>query len=377
MKWNQTRADGVRNYSNNGRWISFCGYCYSYYTHDHRDMSNKLSAYGYSTNFWNPVYDADDDDNNGRWEEMEVTAVNSSFPAVDSVFYFYSYFQRKAAGSGTLYETPQISAWCPAIGEYDTYRYDSSQSLGYYTYGLSQKEIAEISPAGTPYTITLYPNEQFPVHVFHRQGALTMSAALEYSLQSKQDLEAYVQYARTYPLQELRKANVERALTVVTFNRLMSEEEVDALLAATQDSVAGIKAVYVNARDPDPATRIWTVGILDLQGKPYASALQELVADITSNGLHERGSIEFHLDGIAAVTTWLPLDAVEFLNSHESVYLADPSPSYLRLIASRTKKAEQIRVNLEQVELLPDGLPSFIQASYNDIYPYLRLFASD
>lgn len=231
--------------------------------------------------------------------------------------------------------------------------------------------------AGTPYTITLYPNEQFPVHVFHRQGALTMSAALAYSLQSKQDLEAYVQYARTYPLQELRKANVERALTVVTFNRLMSEEEVDALLAAAQDSAVGIKALYVDASDPNPATRTWTVGILDLQGKPYASALQELVADITSNGLHERGSLELHFAGIPAVTAWLPLDAVEFLNSRESVYLADPSPSYLRLVASRTREAEQIRANLEQVELLPDGLPSFIHASFNDVYPYLQLFAGD
>lgn len=114
-----------------------------------------------------------------------------------------------------------------------------------------------------------------------------------------------------------------------------------------------------------------------MQGKPYASALQELVADITSNGLHERGSLEFHFEGIVAVTVWLPLNGVEFLNSHEAVYLADSSPSYLRLIASRTKEAEQIQANLEQVELLPDGLPSFIHASFNDVYPYLRLFASD
>lgn len=376
MKWNQTRADGVRNYSNNRRWIWFCGYCYSYYTHDHRDMSNKLSAYGYSTNFWNPVADADDDDGNGRWEEIEVTAVNSSFPAVDSVFYFYSWFQRRAAGYGTLYETPQISAWCPAIGEYDTYYYDSSQSLGYYTYGPSRKETDETSPVGTTYTITL-PSEPFPVHILGHEGVPIIDAALEYSLQSKEDLKAYVQYARTYPLQELRKANAERALTVVTFNRLMPEGQVDALLAAAQDSVVGIKALYIDASDPNPATRTWTVGILDLQGNPYASALQELVADLTSNGLRESGSPEFHFEGIVAVTAWLPLDTVDFLNSHESVYLADPSPSYLRLIASRTREAGQIQANLKQVELLPDGLPSFIRASFNDVYPYLQLFAGE
>ena len=381
MKWNQTRADGVRNYSNNRRWIWWCGYCYSYYTHDHTDMSNKLSAYGYSTNFSNPVPDADDDDGNGRWEEIEVTAVNSSFPSVDSVFYFYSYFQRMAAGYGTLYETPQISAWSPLQGEYNTYLYDSHQNLGYYTYGgygLSRAETDEISPAGTPCTITLYPSEQFPVHVFHHEGVPTITAALEHSLQSKQELETYIQWARTYPLQELRKANVERALTVVTFNQPMPGEEIDNLLAATQGSGVGIKAVYVNANDPNPATRMWTVGILDLQGKPYANALQELVADITSNSpLHERESIEFHFAGIVAVTAWLPLDAVEFLNSRGSVYLADPLPSYLRLVASRTEEAEQGQANLEQVELLPDGLPSFIHASFNDVYPYLQSFAGD
>jgi hypothetical protein len=57
--------------------------------------------------------------------------------------------------------------------------------------------------------------------------------------------------------------------------------------------------------------------------------------------------------------------------SHEAVYLADPSLSYLRLIASRTKEAEQIQANLGQVESLLDGLPSFIHASFNDVYPWM------
>lgn len=377
MKWNSTRASGVRNYSNNRKWIWFCGWCYSYYTHDHTDMSNKLSAYGYATNFWSPYIDVDDDNGNGRYEEIEVVAVNSGFPSTDGEFYFYSYFTRKSSGSGTLYETPQISARNPVTGEYDTFHYDGHQNLGYYTYGLGQEGATEETiDLGAPYTITLNPNGQFPVHILGHENAPTMTVDLEHSTGDAQALTNYVQWARTYPLQELRKANVERALTVVTFRQPTAMSAVDTLLAATQGTVVGVKAVYVNENDPNPATRVWTVGIVDLEGKSYAGGLQELVADVSSNVSQDGGNMNLRPSGIVALTVWLTPDEVDLLNSNKAVYLADATPSYLRLVAAGTEKAAQSQASLEQVEPLPDGIPSFIQASYNDVYVEMQTFAS-
>lgn len=85
MQWNQSRADGVRAYSNNRNWIWFCGNCFSYYTHDHTDMSGRLNAKAYATNFPNASIDLDDDDSNGRWEEIEATSVNQSFPTLSLI----------------------------------------------------------------------------------------------------------------------------------------------------------------------------------------------------------------------------------------------------------------------------------------------------
>jgi hypothetical protein len=87
MTWNKTRADGVRQYSNNTQWIWFCGLCPAYYTHDHKDKSNRLSAYGYATNFPSPKIDTDDDDHNGNLEEFEITAVDKNFPQINSQYY--------------------------------------------------------------------------------------------------------------------------------------------------------------------------------------------------------------------------------------------------------------------------------------------------
>lgn len=88
----------------------------------------------------------------------------------------------------------------------------------------------------------------------------------------------------------------------------------------------------------------------------------------------ERPNLE--MQGIVAITVWLPLDTVDFLNTHKLVYLADASPSYLRLVASDTKEAERVRTSVE-VELLRDGLASFIRPSFNDVYPELQVFSTD
>jgi hypothetical protein len=372
MKWDQTRADGVRNYSNNRHWIWFCGYCYAYYTHDHTDMSTKLDGAGVGSNFPNPQYDWDDDDQNGWEEETEVVSVDQDFPVTDAEYLFKSYYLRRASGNGELYETPAVSAWSPAHGEYDTYHSDSHETLGYYTYG-SRQENAGIPATGSPYTATVSVG-RFPVHIWGIEGAPTMSVGLGYPLGDGNDLAAYASWARTDPASVLRKADVAEALTVVTFYGPVSPSLVDKLLGrAGGTSVEIVKAVYVDVNNPDPATNIWT-----LQTKvedEYAKQLDELaaaIADEERNDDEEEPDLDLEMQGIVAITAWLSLDRVDFLNRHGMVYIADTSPSYLRLVASGTEHAQDMQ--REGVELLRDGFATFIRPSFNDSYPELQLF---
>ena len=123
MQWNQTRADGVRKYSKDNK----------YYTHDHTDMNDKLNGWAMWSNFPNPKFDWDDDNNDRLDEESEVVSVNKEFPKTNTTYYFDTYYKRSKSGTGKLYETPAISKkscwWC----EYNTVQYDSNQTLWYDT----------------------------------------------------------------------------------------------------------------------------------------------------------------------------------------------------------------------------------------------------
>ena len=83
MNWNPDHAQNVRDYSSGG----------DYYTHDITDMSDHLNGWCLWTNFPSPYYDWDDDDDDGKWEETEVVAVDTNFPVDNQYYSVNSYFQ--------------------------------------------------------------------------------------------------------------------------------------------------------------------------------------------------------------------------------------------------------------------------------------------
>lgn len=350
MKWNQTRATGVKAYSGTSKWIVWCGFCKSYYTHDHSDMSNKLHAVAMASNFSSPKFDFDDDDNNGWNDEAEVVAVNSSFPSVGAEYYFYSYFQRRKSGSGTVQETPAISAKPIWSSEYQTWYHDSYQSLSYTT-GLGP---ISLNPEQTVVKVTrdtLLENTQ-------------MSTVLD-----------YVAWAKTVPVDALTQAGVSQALTVVTFNAPMTAASLrDLGLIPNGYQIEMVKAVYLDSRNSDPLSNVWTIQLLVQNNDPFGelSAIERATEQQRFRGAGNR-SIQLQMQGVVAVAMWLPLGMVNQLNAQPSVFVADASPSLARLITNDGLTLEQLD-DIEGAELAPDGLSSALHVDLSDVYAELQAF---
>lgn len=121
--WNTTHRNGIQNYVQNNGWR---------YTQEINDSSGNLNATGqYVTGFPNPKYDKDDDDNNRRWEEAEVTADNTSFPTAGysyvNVMMFSRWYEQCTkscaywwdADSGVFWHLSQMSSWSGLQGEWN------------------------------------------------------------------------------------------------------------------------------------------------------------------------------------------------------------------------------------------------------------------
>jgi len=194
-----------------------------------------------------------------------------------------------------------------------------------------------------------------------------MKVEMDYSLQSGKALAVYASWASTYPVAELRKADVKQALAVVTFNQPVPPDELKRLLGHVKPlPVEIVKAVYLDVSDLDPSTNVWTFQTQTEIGRDYVESLDDLVDDVAANGFDRKTGQHFKMQGIVAFTIWLPLDTVDTLNNHELVYLADASPSYLRMVASETKTNQG---SFAKNELLRDGFSSHIYTSSTMFIP--------
>jgi len=399
MDWNQTRADNVRYYSNHLRfWV--CQPVYMYYTHDHTDMSGKLHGVGAGTNIPNAKFDRDDDDGDGRYEEYEVVSLDQAFPTTNQDFYVWvTYYQKQGIGSGYLLETPALSAkaWC--MSEYNTWRFDDNpQRLDYdnaTTRTLFDKSSDSI--AQTPsslhatdpisQTISVGPVQ---LHMVTDYSAPRILVGAAFPMSTENAIRAYVDFVRSDLTTQLHETDVNQALTVVTFNEPVPEQVLENMFSLSSISqVEMIKAVYTDVNDPNPATNIWTLEAHPKRNTDYADSLSTLVSSITSMQLMPNrddpgdtsGGIlsSPHLEkvGFTAIKLWLPIEEIDHLNSHEMVFLADPLPTYARVLVSRTDEAARLRSMNDDLHQLPDGIESFIVADFTDLYPEMQFFSQE
>jgi hypothetical protein len=95
----------------------------------------------------------------------------------------------------------------------------------------------------------------------------------------------------------------------------------------------------------------------------FSGSLQELVADVSAN-ISVRQPINLQMQGIVALSGWLSLDDVVLLNEHPSVFLADASPSYVRLVTQELMSDQAA----DSEVLLPDGVSPLIHHNVDDLF---------
>ena len=368
MKWNTARAQGVKNYSTKKRWIWWCGNCPAYYTHDHTDLSNKLDNWAAATNFPSAKIDRDDDDGNGWEEETEVTVISTSFPEINTVYYFYTHYKRMAIGDGTVSETPAVSAKNSISGEYDTYKYDYSESLDYYSQGAdglsnSGYDFNENTFSDNKSFEKVIDDEMYSIKIWRPGGSQKIYVSLNNEITNRKDLLAYSNWSRSHVLDRLSLSGIQKAQTVVTFKEPVSFDIIDTVFS-NEDEIIEVKAEYINRNDNNPYSQIWTVQT-KIEDGAFRMYLDQMIGGL-SNYLQTQNQRkpEFEQRGLVAVTAWLPLQKIKALNSNDLVFLADATPTYLRMILTEKEIAMDNALTHKS-----DGLSALVFPKVNDLYP--------
>ena len=371
-----------------------------YYTHDHSDMSGKLHGKAFYSNFPSPKYDWDDDDGNGWYDEGEVVSLDKDFPVPNATYEFHTYWERKMAGNGYLYETPQLSGkpWC--MSEYNTWRYDDNpQQLNYYTYGSMQSDsqllLSEKTPiaTSTSFTATLQ-TELGPLNVDISDNSPFLKAELAIPvIETQDDLHNYATKIKDTVVPALRKLGVKQAFTVITLKHPVHLDVLfDMVGKSAPLTVEVVKAIYIDRNNPDTETNVWTMQVNIENGDSIEKVLAppdfsetEFESDVAQPDIQgetiediqaDTEQINLELQGIVSIGLWLPLDTIDGLNNHELVYLADASPTYARVLAADSNIAKQFRFthDIRTNDTRPDGAPSFVivQPTFNDLYAEIQ-----
>lgn len=334
-------AQNVRDYSSGG----------DYYTHDITDMSDHLNGWCLWTNFPSPYYDWDDDDDDGKWEETEVVAVDTNFPVDNQYYSVNSYFTRwhwvcewhwgwdcnweYDGGSGNVEITPAVShwGWAPDDGwGYQTTYYDGDPAIASYGSkslegGTSRQvddvQVTQLIPislgAETQYTATIAIADS---RVFLSQLNIPIKEAegqVEYSTWSRRLTE------------KLSQAGLQVVEVVVTFNRHITPHEFTTLVNDYQLDVDMVHAEYVEVGERGDR-QVWTSYIRNLPGTDFG-LLDEAAQKVANVDLAQP-------HGVVAVYGTTSVDQVDRLSQDIRVFLADSTASYILLVASQHSEVQ-------------------------------------
>jgi hypothetical protein len=343
VKWDSTHRAALQAL------VSANGWKFTQEQNDYPDATNNLNAQGFNTtiewntSFPNPVHDLDDDDGDRRWEEAEVTADNSSFPTVDTIYFFRQEFSRWYCGSyygvcltwvwdggaGQIVHLSQMSYW---FLEWQTADYTTNYASYSYT---TQSPPAGAASTDDPPMDTGSTGEVFIVHIDDLTASVDSrgnEADIRVSAPTMRDLDAY------------RDGNAARAeqvfqapgpySIVVTFNRPLGATEMEA--------VARIPGVVFGDAE---AIGYLSDGTIETAGG-YAGQPAELIRSLLEDGATPEGIVAFE----ASVATRQAYDALIAL---DSVYLVDVSPA---LVEQRVRAASGFRLGGDRLDVIVNDL---------------------
>lgn len=340
MNWNPDHAQNVRDYSSGGE----------YYTHDITDMSDHLNGWCLWTNFPSPYYDWDDDDNDGKWEETEVVAVDTNFPVDNQYYSVNSYFTRwhwvcewqwwgwdcnweYDGGSGNVGITPAVSKWQGwPVYEYQTTHYDGdpaivnygSKSLG----GGTARQVSDVQVTQL-LSISLGEDSQYTATIAVA-GSRVFLNKLDIPVRETEGLVEYSVWSRRLT-EKLRQAGLEKAEVVFTFDRHITPREFMALVNDYQLDVNVVHAEYIEVGERGDQ-QVWTSYIRNLPGTDFG-LLDEAAQKVANVDLAQP-------HGVVAVYGTTSVEQVDRLNQDTRVFLADSTASYILLVASQHSEVQ-------------------------------------
>lgn len=232
--WDAAHRQGIQNYA-------VQGYRYTQEMRDQYNLADNLHATGwYTTNFPSPVYDRDDDNGNGKWEETEITANYAAFPVTGATYtvgiqysrnhwVFCCYYAWDPDG-GSMSHSSQISQYY--AGEWQTYRY--TLPYAYHSYPYDAEGAAPVGPeapapmadrAVTPEVV----GTSRPLTVLGMTVAATADGGeTDVRVPSPGDLAAYVAAAWERGEDIIQAPGVH--IGIATFTRPLQPAELSALL---------------------------------------------------------------------------------------------------------------------------------------------------
>jgi hypothetical protein len=220
-RWNAAGAAAIQGYAADGY----------RYTQDMHDLHYVLDAYGYYTDFPNPVWDTDDDEPFGsdwKYEESEMTSNSTTFPTVMRNYVFQTkwshWFFNPCCGypdwywdgrSGEIAHESQISFY---LGEWQTHKHSGAYDVS--TYPAVSKPSAPTQTVALSTSEALATGSDWAVEAEHRVLLdPDLSEGIDRYRSSATDLAE-------------RTVGSEPSHVVVTFDRPLDPSDVLALMSA-------------------------------------------------------------------------------------------------------------------------------------------------
>lgn len=274
-----------------------------------------------STNYPNPYYDREDDDEDGYDDESEVgCGAPSSLSSTTNYYFWQDWWKFTSTGTGTL----TSNAIASVMGsEWETYAYTILPS---HTYDCSKMGV---DGAATDSVVATGVNEQASFKVTKKSSYYKVKHFPKF--EDPKVLDNYVENNKKV-IEELSKES-KKVLSFVTFNSPASQERVQELVDKYEINVEVVGGRAVN----DNGEKVTTE--LDVNGK-------EVNLDITLEFL-KKCDPSAQFKGVIYLRGTLSSKNLAALSEESDVFLADVS---YESVAEKYKKELKLKEN-EQVRV--------------------------
>lgn len=339
------KSDSIEFDSTAYNWWQFERHDTLMYTHDVTEVGTKFSAKNwYATNFPGPVFDSDDDNCDGKYEEAEITAAaahGASYLHPSNTYYCHFKFTTPGGtGSSKLQLSAQVSwfglayegcvwewGWHTVPGYSDVLETKTCY-YGYIPAPVSSHLDACTSPP--PVSTSFYSHKQVPFSVsqFNPQCNFMVveeaPGVFEVTIRPLlRSTSEFLRYRKVISerVDDLLQSDMTEAQIVLTFNKLVSVNEFISFVDEYQITVDSFET-RVTTSDGD----IWTIG-----GAPSESELfpleeyHEMLTDVKET-IKDEGA---DFAGVYALVGRVQCAEINALFNDKLVLLCDLSPALI------------------------------------------------